>query len=661
LELRALVLLSLVLQIVLIWSGNQRKYTGNVWVQLRVWVTYLLADWVATFALGILSKDSKNSSMESNFIWAPFLLLHLGGPDTITAYSLEDNELWLRHLVGLISQIVGAVFVVYNSWSGSKLNYVTIPVMFAGIIKYVERTVSLWLGSSEKFRKSILPLPDPGPNYAKFMDDCSAKRDEGYIVELKVESTTILLDHPQGEIVNNSVPDAELLHKGFYFLEIFECLFADLILGIQDHQNSQYLFQRMSWDEAFQVIAVELGLMYDKLYTKAAVTYSPCGIFLKFVTFFCTLSAFVTFLFLVDKANMYNDQIITVVLFAVAICLEIYAVIVSLSSTWTMHWLSKHKNQIVDLLISCLQRRYKLSHAKRWSNLISQFSLLSFCLKGEPTKRIKIWNYQFMYQLFKKFYHQDPEPVHDELKKLIFKQLREKSSHAKDIEACKTLCAQRGDSVLDSYGSGSIKWSTNKVEFDESLLLWHIATDLCHYSDVDCGGLRSYQISKLVSDYMLYLLVKCPFMLPSGIGQIRFEDTCAEVSQLLQERKYISQIKQVCEVIGRVSVDEKFLPSDVKGDRSKSVLFDAHRLAKSLESLEREENWSKEKKWEMISHVWVEMLCHAASQCRGFHHAKQLSRGGELLSHVWFLMAHIGITEQFQISQGHARAKLILT
>ncbi|KAJ1376440.1 hypothetical protein SESBI_49947 [Sesbania bispinosa] len=40
------------------------------------------------------------------------------------------------------------------------------------------------------------------------------------------------------------------------------------------------------------------------------------------------------------------------------------------------------------------------------------------------------------------------------------------------------------------------------------------------------------------------------------------------------------------------------------------------KVAKSLQYLETKENWSKEHKWEMISHVWVEMLCHAASQCR---------------------------------------------
>ena len=337
LELRVLVLLSLAFQIMLIVFGNQRKYQAGKELQLVVWVAYLLADLVATYVLGILSKDSKDHPVHMA-IWAPFLLVHLGGPDTITAYALEDNELWKRHFLGIMTQIFGAVYVVYSSWNGSKLNYVTIPVMVAGVIKYGERTWSLWLGSSKKFRKSILPPPDAGPNYAKFMDNYTAKEAEGYKVELKGEweSTPILLDHPPGTIANESVPDALLLQDGFYFLEIFECLFADLILSIQDHRSSQHFFQNRSWEHAYKVIEVELGLMYDKLYTKAVVTYSRLGFFLKFVSTFCTLSAFVTFCCLIHKAHIDYERIITLVLFAGAIFLEIYAVIVLLSSSWAM-------------------------------------------------------------------------------------------------------------------------------------------------------------------------------------------------------------------------------------------------------------------------------------------------------------------------------------
>ena len=110
---------------------------------------------------------------------------------------------------------------------------------------------------------------------------------------------------------------------------------------------------------------------------------------------------------------------------------------------------------------------------------------------------------------------------------------------------------------------------------------------------------------------------------------------------------------QACEILSKVNTP--VLPAKVKGDRSKSVLFDACRLASKLQAIE-----DKNQKWEMITRNWVEMLAYAACHCRGNYHAKQLSQGGELLTHVWLLMAHFGINEQFQISQGHARVKLVV-
>ena len=96
-------------------------------------------------------------------------------------------------------------------------------------------------------------------------------------------------------------------------------------------------------------------------------------------------------------------------------------------------------------------------------------------------------------------------------------------------------------------------------------------------------------------------------------------------------------------------------PNKEKGDRSKSVLFDACKLASELQAIS-----DKNRKWKMISNVWVEMLPYAACHCRGNYPAQQLRRGGELLTHVWLLMAHFGLTEQFQIYQGHARARLVV-
>lgn len=159
--------------------------------------------------------------------------------------------------------------------------------------------------------------------------------------------------------------------------------------------------------------------------------------------------------------------------------------------------------------------------------------------------------------------------------------------------------------------------------------------------------------SKQLADYILYILVMCPFMLPIGIGMIRFRDTCAEALVFFEERSSTSKV-EAYEMLGQVST--KVFPATVKGDRSKSVLFEACKLAASLNEMS-----DTGKMWKMVGDVWVEILGYAASQCRGFDHAQQLEKGGELLTHVWLLMAHLGITEHFKIEEGHGRVKLAVT
>ncbi|KAK7854008.1 hypothetical protein CFP56_033783 [Quercus suber] len=354
LEIRILVLLSLAIQTILTLTGRKRKNLASDMLSILLWVTYMVADWAVTVSLNnihvilyclgpnyfaqskicnvslsVLSNHARSScdhSLDSNIVitlfWAPFLLLHLGGPDTITAYSLEDNELWRRHLLTLVSQVVVAAYVLLKAWTNTPLNILAIPVFLSGVVKCGQRVWVLWSANSEKFRESMPSPPDPGPNYARYMEEYSSKKDEGFKVSLE-----------------------------------------------------------------------------------------------KLIRF--------------------------------------------------------------------------------------------------PNQKL---------------------------------------------------------------GGGNV--------------------------------------GKMVTHQKL--------------------NAC---SMLLQ-------------------VNTEIPPSKVKGDRSKSVLFDACRLAKSLQSLATAKEWDSAKKWELICHVWVEMLSYAASHCQWNHHAQQLTQGGELLTHVWLLMAHLGITEQFQISQGHERAKL---
>ena len=106
---------------------------------------------------------------------------------------------------------------------------------------------------------------------------------------------------------------------------------------------------------------------------------------------------------------------------------------------------------------------------------------------------------------------------------LIFIHLQESIKHPEeesdDATDIRTLRSHRGGEVLKKFNHSELVWSV-EVEFNQSILIWHVATDICYQSDLD--KIQRYpntfmllcELSTLVLQYMMYLLVICPFMLP---------------------------------------------------------------------------------------------------------------------------------------------------
>ncbi|TVU04289.1 hypothetical protein EJB05_50143, partial [Eragrostis curvula] len=276
-EIRVAVLLSLTFQIFLIFVGPIRKRSSHPFPRFLVWSFYLLADWVADLALGLLLNNMGNiggggGNSTSPIIfafWTPFLLLHLGGPDTITAYSLEDNELWLRHLIALLFELLSSFVVFFCSLHGNPMIPATILMFVVGIIKYSERTYSLYSGSVDGFRANILDPPDAGPNYAKLMTDFDAKQKAGLVVQITIANGQA--DKVQEEMEKKETTQLVVTSKkstearAYEFFLIFRRLFVNLILSFKERRLSQAFFldrEDMTPIEAFEVIEVELNFIY---------------------------------------------------------------------------------------------------------------------------------------------------------------------------------------------------------------------------------------------------------------------------------------------------------------------------------------------------------------------------------------------------------------
>ena len=326
---------------------------------------------------------------------------------------------------------------------------------------------------------------------------------------------------------------------------------------------------------------------------------------------------------------------------------------------------------------------------------MSQHSLVRYCLK-ERFKWIDVTVDWFgLKDILDEIQYKEHIKVPKDLKIFICEALKEKAKKAEDSKTAREICSGRGDWVLSQSACQSLIWSVDG-EYDEILLLWHIATDLCFYempssthTDPEVGHQPSKEgsfdnrreFSKFLSDYMLYLLVMRPTMMSAvaGIGQIRFRDTCEEAKKFFRRKDIISggkfkessllswfkkfsserkkelmqeKIWEACAAL--LLIETVVKPIEVKGDRSKSVLFDACILAKELKKL------NERKRWNVMSEVWVELLSYAASHCRANTHAQQFSKGGELVTFVWLLMTQLGLGDQFRVEAGHARAKLLV-
>ena len=198
----------------------------------------------------------------------------------------------------------------------------------------------------------MLTSPDPGPDYAKFMQEYTLKELEGFDVvadEVIEAQVTVNLNN---SLENNTIPDAMELVAAYDLYQNFKRLLVNLILGFDDRHNSQSLFRDISFSKAFKVVEIELAFIFDMLYTKATLTYSLKGyFFFHFTSILLTkivlgLFSDITIIARKDK-DPFVDLIITFLLLLGAKGVEIYTILLLLPLDWIYLWLIKHKRNLI--------------------------------------------------------------------------------------------------------------------------------------------------------------------------------------------------------------------------------------------------------------------------------------------------------------------------
>ncbi|XP_030945750.1 uncharacterized protein LOC115970228 [Quercus lobata] len=238
-------------------------------------------------------KSSENADLLA--FWSPFLLLHLGGPDPISAFALEDNELWLWHLFSLLVQVIVTGYVFLLTLHENKLLVLTLLMFVAGIIKYFERTRALFLASLDRFRESMLKAPDAGPNYAKLMEEYSSKKEAG--LPTRIEMTPEPGKDSKLAIAGKEeqLEELDVVKYAYKYFDIFKGLIVELIFSFRERNESRVFFQRINEEDTLKIIDLELNFIYEALYTKVVVMHNEIGYAFRAVSVGSVVAAFVIF------------------------------------------------------------------------------------------------------------------------------------------------------------------------------------------------------------------------------------------------------------------------------------------------------------------------------------------------------------------------------
>ncbi|KAF5951247.1 hypothetical protein HYC85_009191 [Camellia sinensis] len=582
---------------------------------LNAWFFYLLVDVVATIALGKLSKvkGDKDDVKALNLlrgIWAPIILFFLGGPDSMTILRLEENKIWLKHVLALGTLGLRTSYILIVTWtwkSGYAFSLLALLMLFPGLIKYGER---VWVIKSRGKER-----------YNGFVQlDLSTIDKIIHAQEQRPNSKLVIQAYSCFETLKPHIPN-------------YKCNRTRLHKLVEEFKEWAGAVDESKRHDTFKLIEIELGLMYDMIFSKVGTIFTLWGSILRFISFCCLVTVLVGF-FLFHKPGGYwkMDLPITIVLIVGALFLEIGGVIMQFGSDWAIVWACKHYKRKLVTPVFYLHELV-IFKGKRWSELMGQFSLLNFCSKNKPKRFNKLVEAMRGRESMWKKSCLPFSSVESSLKELIINQLREKPKNISKVDNLQASTMKIVEETLEKHKYLDSKWII-ELQFEESIIIWHVATDICYHSVANGSTTvtEEMEATKILSYYMMYLLFICPG-LPLSTHYTKFMQAYTKVKEFYDKKEFH---------------DKEFykLLREDEYDSSNQTVSNIQKLAHGL--------MENEDRWKIMSSVWVEMLCCAAKSCPVKNHIQELRRGGQFLTHVWLLLMHLGVTKMPEKKTSHS-------
>uniref|UniRef100_A0A0E0F7K3 DUF4220 domain-containing protein n=1 Tax=Oryza meridionalis TaxID=40149 RepID=A0A0E0F7K3_9ORYZ len=592
-EIQCLVMASFSLQVFLLLSAPFRRRHGSRLLNGSLWVAYLMADYVATYILGrltlLLAVTGGNKGTRHHqlaLFWAPFLLLHLGGQETITAFSMEDNTLWKRRLLDLIAQVAMSVYVVGKQWrQGDRLLVAPMVLMFVlGAVKYGERIWALRAAAARApGSSSIASLVahayrkegDWNGDYGRLVGIISQDK---ISIESILKEASVEFQASLDFFMDMTPSNISISPQNYAF-------YMDTLLQLKTSKNV--------YGMAYKLAEMHVSLIYDYLYTKFGT-----------VRFHASPKSNPTMVAALQWLVSLGLTSVALALFAMA--MAGIAVAKHLHHLDAGEWSGKlAQYNMVDAWVQKMERRQQTSPGGAVGALIRRI-LQAPCETPPPPHII----------------------VSPEVKKLLLDKVLEIAIEALDhnrwdfrrFQGQWALWVANRFEGSDAAAGPAHKAlsSIQKRDFVANVVVWHLVTTICFQAGDGPGELTNP--SNDLSGYIMYLVAKRGLMVDSN-GHIMIAETQMGVPGFLDELHQDGFIQKLRE--GEQQYNDRF-QLFIAG-----ACMDCVELFKIPEARDR---------WKLIAAVWTEILCYMALNCGATFHAKHLTAGGEFLTQAKMLL-----------------------
>lgn len=651
-----------------------------------VWGAYTISYILVGYTIGLMQSFPLGNSLFT--VWALCLALILGSVDSLSAYSLDDNDKWKR----FYAQYLGYQFsvgVLLGTYGAPPDLQVPLWAIYAIVIlSFTTRTTSFqaasksyglsdstkwvadYMSYEHELEDALVPNPITmhGYRYVVAGEDCQKYKPEppDYLLKYKGDAIKLVTVEQiwqcSGKLLRSESEEGQGLKDICLSMALSKMLnrrYAGLRLSesklpkTHDFVFRGLLSGDMGYERAFRVIEVELGFVHDFFYTKYYVLYTSHPFFALLLPAlsspFCLWLAYLLFghfhtrnddSLAVGRSNHRNyDALVTMVIVLGIALLQLLQVYFYIASDWfKVYLISKYvkkptwqSNEQIEKIIAFVVRWRK--PFRYWENMIGQYSLLD---NFNYTSKNVLYHLTFSLVDETKKGRKEEKSIDlpNEVRQAVINSFVRSSGRL-----------TKGITSLSVNQVEQLLWTCNDVPtVTHTILIWHIATTLCDHTQNGGGDGRQPSdedersemkthalVASSLSKYCAYLVAFAPDLLPdhSFDSATIFDALIYEASELLKGPESMQHRYSTLMSMGVYQEDKRLI---VMGARLGMQLV--HEIT------------DPRQRWKVLHDFWAEMMLYIAPSNDTRAHLETLTRGGEFITHLWALLTHAGILER---------------